>query len=83
MILGAGRRQKEDSIDRSAGLILRKKYGDRVKAGDTLAELYTSDQKKAEEAMKILPSAFEFSENIPEKQPLIFARIDREGIHLY
>lgn len=41
--LGAGRLRKEDKIDPSAGIILRKKTGDRVEKGETIAVLYCSD----------------------------------------
>ena len=36
VMLGAGRNKKEDTIDYSAGILLRKKYGDRVEAGETM-----------------------------------------------
>ena len=38
--LGAGRATKEDVIDPSAGIILHKKIGDEVHAGDVIATLY-------------------------------------------
>ena len=37
--LGAGRSRKDDVIDYKAGIILKKKYGEPVKAGETLAEI--------------------------------------------
>ena len=43
--LGAGRKTKEDVIDPKAGIIIRKKIGDAVQKGETLAELF-SDSKK-------------------------------------
>ncbi|MDO4793013.1 MAG: pyrimidine-nucleoside phosphorylase, partial [Filifactor alocis] len=39
MLLGAGRKTKDDDIDLGAGLILHKKTGDFVKRGDALATL--------------------------------------------
>jgi len=44
--LGAGRMKKEDSIDPKAGILFRKKVGDKVKKGDVIAEIFT-DNKKA------------------------------------
>ena len=72
VILGAGREKKEDSVDFSAGIILRKKTCDRVEAGDTLAVLYTNDESKFPEAEKKYLSALEFSETAVEKKPLIY-----------
>jgi pyrimidine-nucleoside phosphorylase/thymidine phosphorylase len=40
MILGAGRRTAEDAIDPAAGIVLHRTVGDRVAAGDVLAELH-------------------------------------------
>lgn len=42
MLLGAGRSTKEDSIDPSVGVVLRKKIGDRVKKGDELLTIYSN-----------------------------------------
>ncbi|MFL0246680.1 pyrimidine-nucleoside phosphorylase [Candidatus Clostridium stratigraminis] len=42
MLLGAGRKTKEDSIDFAAGITIVKKVGDKVKIGDTLCVLHTN-----------------------------------------
>lgn len=42
MLLGAGRKTKEDKIDSSAGITLVKKMGDKVRAGETLCILHTN-----------------------------------------
>jgi len=42
--LGAGRRNKEDKIDYSVGIVLKKHLGDRVMTGDTLCTLYVKDK---------------------------------------
>jgi pyrimidine-nucleoside phosphorylase len=47
MKLGAGRATKEDSIDYTAGIILKKKIGDFVKVGDVLAVLHTNKKDYA------------------------------------
>ncbi len=56
-LLGAGRIQKEDSIDMSAGIILHHKVGDMVKKGDIIATLYTNQESKLEEAKSIVEEA--------------------------
>ncbi|AKJ43517.1 pyrimidine-nucleoside phosphorylase [Pragia fontium] len=42
MLLGAGRATKEDTIDLSVGLMLRKKVGDKVEAGESLVTVYAN-----------------------------------------
>lgn len=61
MTLGGGRETKESTIDLSVGLIIEKKTGDSVSAGDTLAYLYANDEKKAEAALQIVSAAYHYS----------------------
>ncbi|WGG44056.1 pyrimidine-nucleoside phosphorylase [Rossellomorea sp. DA94] len=44
MWLGAGRATKDSVIDLAVGLELRKKIGDEVKAGDSLATIYSNEE---------------------------------------
>lgn len=71
LLLGGGRETKESEIDLSVGLILHKKAGDFVKAGESLATIYANDREKAEAAKKRFMGAYHFDEVQPEKQPLI------------
>ncbi|MGK9252071.1 pyrimidine-nucleoside phosphorylase [Paenibacillus humicus] len=48
MILGAGRATKESEIDLSVGLVLNKKVGDAVNAGDSLVTIHASSEDVAE-----------------------------------
>ena len=41
--LGGGRITKEDKIDSSVGIVLKKKIGDDVKVGDVLCTLYLKE----------------------------------------
>ena len=67
MKLGAGRETLEDVIDMSAGIVLAKKVGARVKPGDLLCTVYTN--KSQEEYLPVLDeirAAYQFSkEEIP------------------
>lgn len=72
VILGAGREKKEDSVDFSAGIIINKKTGDRVNAGETLAVFHTNNKSKIKEAEKKYLSALEFSDSTVEKEPLVY-----------
>lgn len=82
-LLGAGRMKKEDAIDYSAGIFLKKKTGDFVKEGETLAVLYASDEKLFAGAEKAYRDALAFSQNAPERKPLIYARVDSGGTEYF
>ena len=72
VVLGAGRVNKEDSIDYTAGIILYKKTGDKIKAGDVIAEFHTNDEKGIAPAEKIFFDALTVSDEAPEKEELIY-----------
>ena len=72
VILGAGREKKGDPIDSSAGIVLKKKTGDRVEKGDTLEIFYTDDESKIEEAKREFFEAFTFGNKKPPAQKLIY-----------
>lgn len=76
LVLGAGRTKKEDSIDYSAGIILHKKTGDFVHAGDTIATLYTNNENAVENANARILSATTISSKKPEEQALVFKTIE-------
>lgn len=59
-ILGAGRERKEDVIDPSVGLIIRKKLGDRVEKGDVLALVHANDPDRASHAEAVLKQSYCF-----------------------
>jgi pyrimidine-nucleoside phosphorylase/thymidine phosphorylase len=64
MLLGAGRKQKDDIIDHSAGLTIVKKIGDKVITGDTICLLHTNIEEHAE-AEIMVRSAFSFGDTKP------------------
>lgn len=74
VVLGAGRNKKEDEIDYTAGIIMKKKTGDYVTMGETLAVMYSTvnDFSLAE---KMYLSALCFSESAVKKSPLIIDRV--------
>ena len=72
VILGAGREKKGDPIDPSAGIILKKKTGDFVEKGQTLAVFHTDDSTKVKDAEKEFFDALTFSDTKPDNQKLIY-----------
>ena len=80
--LGAGRLRLEDKIDSSAGIVLRKKVGDKVCKGDILGELHTSSQDNLREAKNLLLKAFEIGDSYKRNTKYIYARVDKNGIEM-
>lgn len=80
MQLGAGRRTKDDGIDGSAGIVLHKKTGDFVNAGEPFATLYASSEDLCREAERTLLRAVEVREEKPARRPLVFARVTKDGV---
>ncbi|MGN1195095.1 MAG: thymidine phosphorylase, partial [Acutalibacteraceae bacterium] len=72
VVLGAGRKSKDDSIDYTAGIVLEKKTGEKVKKGDLIAQLYTNRADCLDEAQKMFLSALSFSTEKPTEKPLIY-----------
>ncbi len=72
VILGAGRVNKEDSIDYTAGIILHKKTGDKINTGDIIAEFHTNDEGKLVSAEEMFFDAVTVSDGEPEKAELIY-----------
>jgi len=71
MSLGGGRETKESEIDLSVGIVLKKKNGDAVKAGDTLAVIYGNDSGKIARARELICHAYEINAAPVEKLPVI------------
>lgn len=71
MLLGAGRKKKEDAIDYAAGITMVKKTGDKVGVGDTLCMLHTNldDWAEAEQTVK---SAYTVDRNAPGKIKYVY-----------
>ena len=70
--LGAGRAKKSDVIDPSVGFVLKKRVGDAVTKGESLATLYINDEKKGQTAASILLDSYQISDTQPEAIPLIY-----------
>lgn len=71
MLLGAGRKKKDDPIDYSAGLTMVKKVGDKVAIGETICILHTN-REEYEEAEDMIKSAYSISDLKPEPIKYIY-----------
>jgi len=73
--LGAGRARKEDAIDPAVGLVLERKVGEPVQAGEALLTVHAADQQRAEVALAALKSAITISATSVEALPLVFESV--------
>lgn len=56
--LGGGRRVKGESIDAAAGVVLQRKVGERISAGDIIAEVHAVSPSEAADAVAAVAGAY-------------------------
>jgi pyrimidine-nucleoside phosphorylase len=66
MHLGAGRVTKDDAIDYAVGVVCLKKRGDRVEAGEVLAEVHAQTEAGADAAAADALAAYELTDEPPK-----------------
>ena len=71
MHLGAGRETAEGVIDPAVGIVLRKKVGDAVSVGETLAVIHANDEALVPGVEQEVLNAYRISEEKPEMKPFI------------
>ena len=71
MIMGGGRATKEDVIDMSVGVVLRKKVGDEVKKGEAIATVYGNKKETVDRAIAMVKEAYGFSTEKVSPKPMI------------
>jgi pyrimidine-nucleoside phosphorylase len=80
-ILGTGRKTKDEPLDRSIGIQLEKKVGDRVEKGEPLAVFYSDgDKNKIEPAKEKFVSAYTVSHKKIDPLKLFYARVSKDGV---
>lgn len=70
-MLGAGRMTKDSIIDLAVGVVLNKKVGDYVHAGEALVTIHTNQEETSEVEEKLL-AAYTISKEAIDKLPLIY-----------
>ncbi|MDE7139610.1 MAG: thymidine phosphorylase [Treponemataceae bacterium] len=74
--LGVGRNKTTESVCADAGMLLHKKTGDSVRAGDILMDVYGKDDACLEPAVKLLKEeALTYTDDAPAAEPLIYKEI--------
>ena len=71
MALGAGRVTKESLIDLGAGVVLTRKAGEWVEAGEPILQLYGSNKEMLAEGLKLAQNLVTVGREAPELPPLI------------
>ncbi|TME76790.1 MAG: hypothetical protein E6I47_14305 [Chloroflexi bacterium] len=77
--LGAGRDRKDAAIDLSVGVVLHKKVGDRVQAGESLATVHARTEEAAQQVTARVAAAFLVAASAPPRR-LLLRRVTPSGI---
>jgi pyrimidine-nucleoside phosphorylase len=77
MGLGAGRSRAEDAVDPGAGIRLHVQLGDRVRKGDALATLYTSERARLRVGTDRVTAAFRIGKRRPPVRNRLIETIRR------
>lgn len=78
VVLGGGREKKEDNVDPAVGLVLRKKVGQEVAAGEPLCTVHYNSDARLEEALGMLRAGYHIAPVAPETpRTLIHQIIER------
>lgn len=71
LILGGGRETKESAIDLSVGIVLTKKVGSHVKAGEPLAYIHSNEEAKRLACEERLRKAFHIGDKVKKEGTII------------
>lgn len=71
LILGGGRETKESVIDLSVGIVLTKKVGSHVKAGEPLAYIHSNEETKRLACEERLRKAFHIGDKVKKEGAII------------
>lgn len=74
--LGAGRERKEDAVDLSVGLVMKKRIGEYVHKGDVVCTLHAGARSDVAKASELMQGAITYSDTPVEKPRLVYCVID-------
>lgn len=77
LLLGAGRIRKEDPIDPAVGIVMAKRIGEWIDAGEPLAHLHVSSHSNTQIAAEFVRGAVVLSQEPVIAPPLIYASIEQ------
>ncbi len=81
MLLGAGRDRVDGLIDHATGIVVHRKPGDEVRAGDRVMDLHYNDARRLDEARTLALQAIAVGDEAAIKAPLVlgWVRSDSES----
>jgi pyrimidine-nucleoside phosphorylase len=72
VLLGGGRAKKEDSVDPAVGIIVHKKVGDRVSAGESLCTICYNSSERLASASPLIEQSYTIEATAPlQTRPLV------------
>jgi pyrimidine-nucleoside phosphorylase len=77
VLLGGGREKKEDSVDPAVGIVLRKKIGEPVAAGDSLCTMFYNHEARGAQAGKLLQQSYTIGKSAPAAKKLVRRMISK------
>ncbi len=83
LYLGAGRLNKDTSIDHSVGIELIKKIGDYVAKNETIAKIYYNNPEKFPAGRDTLEKAYEIHDESVESRPIIYGIVTKDRIERF
>ena len=83
MALGAGRDKKGDSVDLSAGILLHKKPGDPISAGEHIMELRYNDESRLKTALGLATQAAVIGDKAPPVAPPVIGWVHDSGEQMF
>jgi pyrimidine-nucleoside phosphorylase len=75
VLLGGGREKKEDSVDPSVGIIVHKKLGDTVTAGDALCTVHYNSAERLERARPLLQQSYKIEAAFSGERRSLLGRV--------
>ena len=75
VIIGGGRNKKEDCVDPAVGIIVHRKLGDAVSAGDALCTIHYNSETQAGEAAALLYNSFRIAKDPPARKKELIRRV--------
>jgi pyrimidine-nucleoside phosphorylase len=79
MMIGGGREKISDKIDSAVGLVLEKKLGDCVAAGETLCTIHYNSDTRLVECIELLRKSYEIGSQAPVVPPLVLKTLGGEA----
>jgi pyrimidine-nucleoside phosphorylase/thymidine phosphorylase len=75
VLLGGGREKVEDRVDPAVGIMVHKKLGDPVSAGDSLCTIHYNSQERLERATPFLEESYTISAARPTEERKLVYRV--------